>query len=50
VEVVEDVVRRRYDDPVPSAASVEGDWLHRRAELTRAYLGPAIDDLVTRYG
>ncbi|MCX4810219.1 nucleotidyltransferase domain-containing protein [Streptomyces sp. NBC_01239] len=50
VEVVADVVRRRYDDTVPSAASVEGDWLHRRAELTRAYLGPAIDDLVTRYG
>ncbi len=50
VEVVADVVRRRYDDTVPSAAAVEGDWLRRRAELTRAYLGPAIDDLVTRYG
>lgn len=50
VEVVADVVRRRYDDTVPSAASVEGDWLRRRAELTRAFLGPAIDDMVTRYG
>lgn len=46
-EVVEDVVRRRYDDPVPSP---EADWLDRRSELTRSYLGPAIDDLVTRYG
>ncbi|MFJ6896660.1 nucleotidyltransferase domain-containing protein [Streptomyces hokutonensis] len=50
-EVVEDVVRRRYDDPVPSSPrSGEGDWPDRRAKLTRAYLGPAIDELVTRYG
>ncbi|MFJ9897964.1 nucleotidyltransferase domain-containing protein [Streptomyces sp. NPDC091280] len=50
VDVVEDVVRRRYDDPVPSAAEADDDWLDRRAALTRDYLGPAIDDLVTRYG
>lgn len=45
VEVVEDVGRRRYDDPAPSTE----EWLARRAELTRSYLGPAIDRLVTRY-
>jgi hypothetical protein len=46
-EVVADITRRRYDDdPAPAAQ----DWLVRRAELTRAYLGPAIDALVTSYG
>ncbi|MER6566655.1 nucleotidyltransferase [Streptomyces sp. NPDC001093] len=47
VEVVEDIAHRRYDDdPAPAAQ----DWRDRRAELTRAYLGPAIDALVTAYG
>lgn len=46
LEVVEDVARRRYDDPAPSTE----EWLARRAELTRSYLGPAIDRLVTRHG
>ncbi|MGW3633418.1 nucleotidyltransferase [Streptomyces sp. NPDC005122] len=41
-EVVEDVRRRRYGDPAPR-------WAARRAELTRNYLGPAIDDLVAAY-
>ncbi|SEC58298.1 Nucleotidyltransferase domain-containing protein [Streptomyces misionensis] len=45
-EVVEDITRRRYADPAPA----DGTWLARRAELTRAYLGPAIDALVTAYG
>ncbi|MEU6350552.1 nucleotidyltransferase [Streptomyces sp. NPDC047072] len=41
VEVVADIRARRYGDP---AAPVEN-----RAELTRAYLGPAIDALVASY-
>ncbi|MFI2762521.1 nucleotidyltransferase [Streptomyces echinatus] len=47
-EVVEDIARRRYEAPVPGPAAA--DWLARRAGLTRAYLGPAIDALVTAYG
>lgn len=47
VEVVEDIARRRYDtDPVPA----DDTWAARRAALTRAYLAPAIDTLVTTYG
>jgi hypothetical protein len=46
-EVVEDIARRRYDDaPAPAT----GDRLARRAASTRAFLGPAIDALVTTYG
>ncbi|MER6731847.1 nucleotidyltransferase domain-containing protein [Streptomyces puniciscabiei] len=46
-EVVEDITRRRYDrDPAPAT----GNWRDRRAELIQAYLGPAIDTLVTTYG
>ncbi len=45
-EVVEDIARRRYDTPAPAPT----DWPARRAELTRGYLGPAIDALVTTYG
>jgi hypothetical protein len=45
-EVVVDIRRRRYEAPVPPA---EG-WTARRAELTRNYLGPAIDALVVAYG
>ncbi|MER6071267.1 nucleotidyltransferase [Streptomyces sp. NPDC001817] len=46
-ELVADITRRRYDDhPAPAAE----DWLTRRAELTCAYLAPAIDTLVTTYG
>ncbi|MFV0136674.1 nucleotidyltransferase [Streptomyces sp. HMX87] len=43
--VVEDIRRRRYGDPAPPT----GEWTARRAELTRAYLGPAIDALVASY-
>lgn len=42
VEVVEDIRGRRYGDPGPAVAN--------RAELTRSYLGPAIDGLVAAYG
>lgn len=41
-EFVEDIRKRRYDDPAPPA----GEWAARRARLTRDYLGPAIDALV----
>ncbi|MEU9474852.1 nucleotidyltransferase [Streptomyces sp. NPDC048191] len=46
VEVVKDITRRRYADPAPA----DGAWVARRAELTRAYLGPAIDKLVATHG
>ncbi|MCL8010769.1 nucleotidyltransferase domain-containing protein [Streptomyces sp. AS02] len=46
-EVVEDIRRRRYGD---AAAPPDEEWAARRAGLTRAYLGPAIDELVTTYG
>ncbi|MEU6817729.1 nucleotidyltransferase domain-containing protein [Streptomyces sp. NPDC046860] len=41
--VVEDITRRRYGEHGP------GPSPDRRARLTRAYLGPAIDALVTGY-
>ncbi|MEV6122337.1 nucleotidyltransferase domain-containing protein [Streptomyces sp. NPDC052077] len=44
-EVVEDIVRRRYGTPGTDA----GPGTARRAGLTRAYLGPAIDRLVESY-
>ncbi|GAA4825832.1 nucleotidyltransferase domain-containing protein [Streptomyces ziwulingensis] len=44
-EVVEDVRRRRYGDPAP----LTEEGTARRAELTRGYLGPAIDTLVASY-
>ncbi|MET8825982.1 nucleotidyltransferase domain-containing protein [Streptomyces sp. NPDC004610] len=45
-EVVEDIRARRYDGPRPAPAP---GWTARRAELTRTYLGPAIDALVASY-
>ncbi|MFF4351970.1 nucleotidyltransferase domain-containing protein [Streptomyces sp. NPDC001530] len=45
IDVVEDIRRRRYEEPQPPTA----EWTARRAELTRNYLGPAIDALVTTY-
>ncbi|MFD5408016.1 nucleotidyltransferase domain-containing protein [Streptomyces griseorubiginosus] len=42
VAVVEDIRGRRYGAPRPAVGN--------RAELTRAYLGPAIDELVAAYG
>jgi len=47
VEVVEDIRERRYDRrPTPTTE----EWAARRGELTRNYLGPAIDELVAAYG
>ncbi|MER5197887.1 nucleotidyltransferase domain-containing protein [Streptomyces sp. NPDC002755] len=46
-EVVADIARRRYDE---GAGPADAGWPARRAELTRDYLGPAIDGLVTSYG
>ncbi|MFE9766336.1 nucleotidyltransferase domain-containing protein [Streptomyces sp. NPDC005808] len=45
LDVVEDIRRRRYGDPAPHT----DEWPARRAELTRGYLGPAIDGLVATY-
>ncbi|MCT9080530.1 DUF4111 domain-containing protein [Streptomyces fulvoviolaceus] len=45
VEVVEDVGLRRYGRPVSRGA----EWTVCRGELTRSYLGPAIDALVASY-
>ncbi|MDH6216177.1 nucleotidyltransferase domain-containing protein [Streptomyces pseudovenezuelae] len=46
VEVVEDIRRRRYEErPAPSTE----EWTVRRSELTRNYLGPAIEGLVAAY-
>jgi hypothetical protein len=49
VEVVEDVRRRRYEEPGAPAPVPAQEWAARRAELTRGYLGPAIDRLVAAY-
>ena len=45
-EVVEDIARRRYG---PEGGPVDAGWRDRRGELTRGYLGAAIDRLVTSY-
>lgn len=44
-EVVADVRRRRYEEPGAPAQ----EWAARRGELTRGYLGPAIDRLVAAH-
>ncbi|MFE0800884.1 nucleotidyltransferase domain-containing protein [Streptomyces sp. NPDC058812] len=44
-EVVRDITERRYGSPADPADG----WPARRAELTRSYLGPAIDTLVASY-
>ncbi|GAA2746596.1 nucleotidyltransferase domain-containing protein [Kitasatospora cinereorecta] len=44
-ELVEDIRQRRYGDPRPASDA----WRRRRAELTRGYLGPAIDKLVAEH-
>ncbi|OQR63264.1 nucleotidyltransferase [Streptomyces maremycinicus] len=45
-EVVADIARRRYDQ---GEGPADEGWPDRRAELTRDYLGPAIDGLVSSY-
>ena len=44
-EVVADIGRRRYGGPGP----VPDRWPARRAELTRAFLGPAIDRVLAEH-
>ncbi|ELP70717.1 nucleotidyltransferase domain-containing protein [Streptomyces turgidiscabies] len=46
VKVVEDIARRRYGQ---EGGRVDAGWRERRGELTRDYLGDAIDHLVTSY-
>ncbi|MCX4826393.1 nucleotidyltransferase [Streptomyces sp. NBC_01142] len=41
--VVDDIRQRRYGAPGPA----NEQWINRRAELTLAFLGPAIDQVVT---
>jgi hypothetical protein len=45
VEVVDDIRRRRYGDPGPPSPQ----WITRRAELTRTFLRPAIEQLVAQW-
>ncbi|MEV6209365.1 nucleotidyltransferase domain-containing protein [Kitasatospora sp. NPDC051914] len=42
-EVVHDIRQRRYGCPAPTMP----EWIDRRADLTRAFLGPAIDRVLT---
>ena len=44
-EVVEDIRQRRYGDPGPAAPR----WITRRAELTRAFLEPAVKQLLAQW-
>ncbi|MFE7530549.1 aminoglycoside adenylyltransferase domain-containing protein [Kitasatospora sp. NPDC057542] len=41
-DVVDDIRQRRYGTPGPA----DQQWINRRAELTLAFLGPAIDRIV----
>lgn len=41
-DVVDDIRQRRYGAPDPASEQ----WINRRAELTLAFLGPAIDQVV----
>jgi hypothetical protein len=44
-EVVEDIRQRRYGDPGPAPR----EWIARRAELTLAFLRPAIEQAVAQW-
>jgi hypothetical protein len=44
-EVVDDIRQRRYGDPGPASRR----WIARRAELTLAFLRPAIEQLVSQW-
>ncbi len=44
-QVVADIRQRRYGDPGPAAQQ----WITRRAELTVAFLGPAIEAAVAQF-
>ncbi|MFS8204466.1 nucleotidyltransferase domain-containing protein [Streptomyces sp. CWNU-52B] len=49
VEVVTDIRRRRYGEDEPGESAPVQEWSARRGELTRDFLGPAIDRLVAAY-
>lgn len=44
-EVVDDIRQRRYGDPGPASPR----WIARRAELTLAFLRPAIEQAISRW-
>jgi hypothetical protein len=44
-DVVRDVRQRRYGPPAPASA----EWIDRRADLTRAFLGSAIEHVLTSH-
>jgi hypothetical protein len=44
-EVVDDIRQRRYGDPGPASE----EWIARRAELTRAFLRPAVEQLLSQW-
>jgi hypothetical protein len=44
-EVVDDIRQRRYGDPGPASPQ----WIARRAELTLAFLRPAIEQAISRW-
>jgi hypothetical protein len=44
-EVVDDISQRRYGDPGPASPQ----WIARRAELTLAFLRPAIEQTISRW-
>jgi hypothetical protein len=44
-EVVDDIRQRRYGDPDPAAPR----WIARRAELTLAFLRPAIEQVLAQW-
>jgi hypothetical protein len=44
MEVVDDIRQRRYGDPDPATE----EWIIRRAELTRSFLTPAIEQVIGR--
>jgi hypothetical protein len=43
-EVIDDIRERRYGNPGPASEQ----WIARRAELTRTFLRPAIQQLITQ--
>ena len=44
-EVVDDIRQRRYGNPGPASEQ----WIARRAELTRTFLRPAIEQLLSQW-
>jgi hypothetical protein len=44
-EVIDDIRQRRYGDPSPASP----EWIARRAELTLAFLRPAIEQVISQW-